>query len=176
MENKTRINAQPDVLVETKEYLDRISQSCLKQKLTISVAESVTSGFLQLLFSNAINTQRFFQGGITAYNGAQKTKHLNIEPIYASQCNCVSQKISIEMALNVSAIFCSEIGIGITGYATSVPEENITELFAYVAIVKQGKVVYKAKIKPRHTQIQGWAVQQDYAVQVLKQLSERLNE
>ncbi|MCW3120886.1 MAG: CinA family protein [Flavipsychrobacter sp.] len=81
-----------------EEYLEKIAKACIKRKVTVAVAESVTSGFIQLLLSNAKNAQSFFQGGITAYNGAQKTRHLQIEPIYALDCNCVSQDISIEMA------------------------------------------------------------------------------
>lgn len=139
------------------------------------MAESVTSGYLQLLLSNAEKAQSFFQGGITVYNGVQKTRHLNIEPIYALQSGYVSQKISLEIAQNVSRLFCSEIGIGITGFAALVPEDGINKLFAYVAVFKKNKLLFKAKIEPSLAEAQGMQVQEDYAIQVIKLLASRLN-
>lgn len=82
----------------------------------------------------------FFQGGITAYNIGQKTKHLSIEPIHAIAYNCVSEKIAVEMATHAAILFNSDWGIGITGYASPVPEKNIEELFACFAICFRNNV------------------------------------
>jgi nicotinamide-nucleotide amidase len=169
-------NTQSGVLERTKGYLDSISRSCLKQKLTLSVAESVTSGYLQVLFSNAEKAQSFYHGGITVYNGAQKTRNLNIEPIYALESDCVSENISLEMARNVSQLFCSEIGIGITGFASLAPEDGINKLFAFVAVSKKNKLLFKAKIKPSLAEVQGMQVQEDYAIQVIKLLARKLKD
>src|SRR5690606_38898282 len=68
-------------------YLNDISNILLKRNETIAVAESVTSGLMQVAFSSAQGAIGFYQGGITAYNIAQKYKHLNVEPIYALACN-----------------------------------------------------------------------------------------
>lgn len=143
--------------------------------MTLSVAESVTSGCLQLLFSNAHNAQGFYQGGITTYNGAQKTMHLHVEPIYAAHCNCVSQKTALEMAHGVCALFYSDIGIAVTGYATPVPEEHIEDIYAFIAIVHKNKVLYKGKITPAQKEMKGLAAQQDYAAQIIKRVASLLN-
>ena len=128
-------------------YFATIRQYCIDHQQTIAVAESVTSGFIQLLLSAATDARCFYQGGITAYNTAQKTRHLNIEPIQADACNAVANNIAVEMAANVCGMFCSQVGIGITGYATPVPEQGIKDIYAYMAIVQNGKVLYKGKIK-----------------------------
>lgn len=63
--------------------LKTISRILTQQQLTLSVAESVTAGYIQFLCSGAPDAASFFQGGITVYNCAQKAMHLGVEPIYA---------------------------------------------------------------------------------------------
>ena len=126
--------------------MDKAGGLLQKKKSTIAVAESVTSGNLQAAFSLAMNATTFFQGGITAYNIGQKSRHLLVEPIHALAVNCVSEKVSIQMAEEVCNLFKSDYGIGITGYASPVPEKNIKQLFAHVAIVKGNTLIRSKKI------------------------------
>src|SRR3954469_8414198 len=109
--------------MEPKLFNDDLLQSIGKKlhakEQTIAISESVTSGLLQFAFSNIKDAEKFYQGGITAYNIGQKYKHLNVETIHAIGVNCVSQKIADEMALNVISLFNSDWGIGITGYASA---------------------------------------------------------
>ena len=125
--------------------IDAVRTSLLKQKQTIAVAESVTSGFFQAALASGQDASKFFQGGITAYNLGQKCRHLNIEPIHASSCNCVSEKMAQDMALNVSDMFISNWGIATTGYASTVPESD-NKLFAYFAICLDGKIKSSGRI------------------------------
>jgi nicotinamide-nucleotide amidase len=141
----------PGSMVYNKDALDRIKDLLIQNKETVAVAESVTSGHLQSAFSNATDAACFFQGGITAYNLGQKCRQLRVEPIQAQECNCVSEKISEQMALEVSRIFLSDYGIAVTGYATPVPEKGIEELFAYLCIVKGKKTLLTKKISPGNT-------------------------
>lgn len=134
---------EKDILVQIGKYLQEKGQ-------TIAVAESVTSGLLQFAFSNIPDAAQLFQGGITAYNVAQKFKHLQVEPIHALQVNCVSQPVAEQMAFHVCKIFGAHWGIGITGYATPVPESD-NKLFAYYAITCDGKVCAKGKLQSDHS-------------------------
>ena len=97
--------------------IDKIKTALVAENLTLSVAESVTSGHWQAAFSSAKDASKFFQGGITAYNAGQKCRHLNIEPIAALENNCVTEKVACEMAAKVNQLFISDFGISITGYA-----------------------------------------------------------
>ncbi len=125
--------------------VDSIKTFLTSRKETISVAESVTSGFLQGALSTAEKASEFFQGGITTYNLGQKYRHLLIDPINAATCNCVSEKISEEMSLNVCGLFKSNWGIGVTGYAAAVKESE-NKLFAYYTISLNGTPVIKDKV------------------------------
>lgn len=130
-----------------KKTIDDIKEILLDRHQTIAVAESVTAGHLQVALASAENASKFFQGGITAYNLGQKAKHLNIEPIHAEHCNCVSDKVAAQMALHVAQLFTSDWGIGITGYAAAVPECSVEQPFAYYAISFQDKLLRVKKVE-----------------------------
>jgi len=129
------------------QVINSIKELLLKRRQTIAVAESVTAGHLQVALASAENASQFFQGGITAYNLGQKSRHLKIEPIHAEGCNCVSDKVAIDMANEITRLFSCDWGIAITGYAAPVPEHAVDELFAYYAISFQQKLLVVKKIK-----------------------------
>ncbi|GGG59074.1 CinA family protein [Epilithonimonas arachidiradicis] len=129
-----------------KILLDKISYYLRDRKESISIAESVTSGFLQLAFSQMPSAEEFYKGGITAYTIEQKVKHLNIDYDEAKVVNCVSRPISEAMAQNVALLFDTEWSLATTGYATPV-EESGDEIFAYYCIAYRGTVIRSDRIE-----------------------------
>lgn len=129
------------------DIIQTIGNILIERQQSIAVAESVTSGQLQVALSTAMDAARFYQGGITAYNLGQKSRHLLVDPIHATACNCVSEQVAHEMAREVCRLFSSDWGLSITGYASKVPESN-NELFAYYAISYAGKIMQSGKIEP----------------------------
>jgi len=129
-----------------KILLDKISYNLREKNESISIAESVTSGFLQLAFSQMPSAEQFFKGGITTYTIEEKVKHLNIDFDEAQATNCVSRNISEMMALNVASLFDSDWSIATTGYATPV-EESDKEIFAYYCIAYRGTIIRSDKIE-----------------------------
>lgn len=148
--------------------IEKAGSLLISKKNTIAVAESATSGNVQMAFSLAKDATRFFEGGITVYNIGQKCRHLLIEPTHAIKCNCVSKKIADQMALQVIRLFSSHYGIGITGYASPVPEQNIHKLFAHISIAKHEKIILSKKVNAKTEE--PFAVQQFYAETVFKLL------
>ncbi len=155
-----------------KKLLDPITDWMIAHKQNIAVAESVTSGLLQLVLSSGENTMDYYQGGITAYNLGQKSRHLLIDPIHALSCHCVSEQVSAEMAINVCRLFTSDWGIGVTGYASPVPESG-HQLFAYYAIAAKGEIVVSKKIKPRKDE--PFKIRLLYVQELLKEFSKHLS-
>lgn len=127
--------------------LKKAGRYLINHQQTIAVAESVTAGLLQYILSNIPDASQFYHGGITAYNLAQKFRHLHIEPIHGEAVNCVSEQVAAEMALGVSELFNSHWAAGITGYATPVPESGNT-VYAFYAIAKNKKIVKAGKLRP----------------------------
>ncbi len=130
-----------------EKVIDDIKNFLIDRRQTIAVAESLTSGHLQVALGSAENASKFFQGGITAYNLGQKARHLKIEPIHAESCNCVSEKVASEMAINAISLFSTDWSIGITGYAAPVPECSVEIPFAYYAICFREKLLRINKIE-----------------------------
>lgn len=131
---------------QNNKNLAQVSELMIDQKLTIATAESCTAGLLQYVFSQADNAMTLFQGGMTVYNSGQKAKQLNVNPVFAEECNSVSKEIAEKMALEIALKFNSEMGVSITGYAQPIPEDDVTNCYAYIAISKVGKVALSKKI------------------------------
>ena len=154
------------------ELLREISRKIQKRNEKIAVAESVTSGFLQFLFSQMENASTFFSGGITAYNLEQKVNLLNVDRETAVQTNCVSPLVSETMSKKVTENFRSDWGIAITGYATPVKESGF-ELYAYFSIHYQSRLMVSEKIRPENVKLPS-EIQQFYSESILKKLLELL--
>lgn len=129
-----------------KHVINEIKNQLVRECHTLAVAESVTSGHLQAALSLAEGASTFFQGGITAYNLGQKARHLNVNPIVADSCNCVSEKVTAQMARAAIEMFSCEWAIAITGYASPLPEIGITDLFAFFSIASRDQVLVTKKI------------------------------
>lgn len=150
--------------------LEKIGRYLIGKEQTISIAESVTAGCLQTAFSNIKDAKEFFQGGITVYNSGQKARHLAIDPIFAGKCDAVDIAIAKKMALEVCNEFCSNLGIGTTGYAAPMPELEIEQPFAYFAIAAEGKVLVAEKIKAESKDY-GLGVQKEYVKKIIEALA-----
>jgi PncC family amidohydrolase len=122
--------------------LKSISRYLVQHHETIAVAESVTAGHVQTLLSSAEQATQCFQGGITAYNLNQKVKHLNVDPLKGLTNNCVSEEVAAQMAKGVCQQFASHWGLGITGYAATIPDQGINTLFAFYAFAYKEEVVF----------------------------------
>jgi len=134
------------MIVYNTTVINTVKEWFLTNKKTIAVAESVTAGHLQAALSIATDASRFFQGGITAYNVGQKCRHLHIEPTHALECDAVSPLVANDMAKNVCDLFLSDYGIGVTGYASLVPEKNINSQFAFISIANKENIILAKKI------------------------------
>jgi nicotinamide-nucleotide amidase len=131
--------------------INSIKDRLIGLRRTVAVAESVTSGHVQAALSLAENARQVYQGGMTAYNLGQKTRHLLVEPIHALDCDCVSEDVARQMALEVSRLFSSTYGLSVTGYAAEVPERNILRPFAFFSICQDGQTVLTRRVEAPET-------------------------
>lgn len=150
----------------TDPIIQSIGNVLIERQQTIAVAESVTSGNIQVALATAVDASKFYQGGITAYNLGQKSRLLDVDPINAMACNCVAEQVAYEMAVSVCKLFISNWGLAITGYASKVPASN-NELFAYYAIAYGGTIKQSGKIEPPVAE--PGEVQRFYTNQLLKE-------
>lgn len=112
----------------------KIKHILIGKKLTISVAESLTSGLLQANIARISGASNFFKGGVTTYSIEAKVNLLGVDNVEANRCNAVSPIIAEQMAIGACKLFKSDIGIGTTGYAEPNNAQDINYPFAFIAV------------------------------------------
>ncbi|MFZ4928577.1 CinA family protein [Chryseobacterium sp. Mn2064] len=156
-----------------KNLLEYISQSLLTIDETISVAESVTSGCLQLAFSQMPNAQLFYKGGMTAYSLPEKVRLLNVNRKEAEDCDSVSKNIVETMALQIAKLFESDWSIATTGYSTS-NRSSAYKVYAYFSFSYKGEIILTKKLE-LHPKTQALNAQLYYTEFILGCFKSELN-
>ncbi|KAB1232419.1 CinA family protein [Chryseobacterium viscerum] len=156
-----------------KNLLDYISQSLLTTDETISIAESVTSGCLQLAFSQMPNASLFYKGGITTYSLEEKVRLLKVSRPEAEECDCVSENIAQTMALHVAKLFESDWSIATTGYCTPIRDSG-HKIFAHFSFSYKGEIILNKKLE-LHPKTQALNAQLYYTEFILGCFKSELN-
>jgi len=94
-----------------------IATSLLKQKKTLSIAESCSGGLIASRITNVPRSSKFFIMGITAYSNQAKTSLLNVSPKLIAKHGAVSKPVALAMAKGIREISGSAVALGITGIA-----------------------------------------------------------
>lgn len=129
------------------DMINQIGKYCRSEKMTLSVAESVTSGYLQFLFSQGDKCSIYYQGGISLYNNYQKNRLFGISTLLTQPNNGVSPKVSELLAKGANAHFETNIGIGITGFAHRDPTYEVKDPYCYIAIALDDQIVYTVQVE-----------------------------
>ncbi len=98
------------------------------KKLTISVAESCTGGYLSHLITSVPGSSDYFLGSMVPYDYQIKMRQLGVRPEVLEQYGAVSEPTIIEMANIVRAKFNTDIGVatsGIAGPGGATPEKPV---------------------------------------------------
>ncbi|WP_160137756.1 CinA family protein [Chryseobacterium sp. c4a] len=156
-----------------KNLLEYISHCLITTDETISIAESVTSGCLQLAFSQMPNASLLYKGGITAYTLPEKVRLLNVNKKEAEECDCVSENIAEAMALQVADLFESDWSISTTGYCTPIRNSSY-KIFAYFSFSYKGEIILTKKLE-LHPKTQALNAQLYYTEFILGCFKSELN-
>ena len=88
-----------------------------EKKLTLSVAESCTGGYLSHLITSIPGSSGYFLGSIVPYDYQIKMRQLGVKPETLEKYGAVSEPTIIEMANIVRAKFNTDIGVATSGIA-----------------------------------------------------------
>lgn len=94
-----------------------IGRTLLEKKLTLSVAESCTGGYLSHLITSIPGSSAYFLGSIVPYDYQIKMRQLGVKPETLEKHGAVSEPTIIEMANIVRAKFNTDIGVATSGIA-----------------------------------------------------------
>jgi nicotinamide-nucleotide amidase len=88
-----------------------------ERKLTLSVAESCTGGYLSHLITSVPGSSEYFQGSLVTYSNDVKINDLGVQPETLQEHGAVSEAVIKEMASQVRLKFGADIGVATSGVA-----------------------------------------------------------
>lgn len=94
-----------------------IGNTLREKKLTLSIAESCTGGYLSHLVTSVPGSSEYFLGTIIPYAYEIKMRQLGVKPETLEKYGAVSEPTIIEMANIVRAKFSTDIGVATSGIA-----------------------------------------------------------
>ena len=97
--------------------IQTLHKKLIKEKLTVSIAESCTGGLLAYNLTKLANSSKYFQMGLITYSNQAKIKILKVNKNIIKKYGAVSKECCKAMVQNLSKISKSKINISITGIA-----------------------------------------------------------
>ena len=125
--------------------LEWIQKTLLKQKETLSVAESCTGGLLSSWFTHLPGSSLYFKGAVISYQTEVKENLLQVPSQVIKEKGVVSEDCAWLMAKGVKNLLKTDWSLSVTGFAspTQKPEEEVGK----VAFALCSKIAYKTKLQ-----------------------------
>ena len=133
--------------------INKLHKKLIKNKITISVAESCTGGLLSSKLTTLSGSSKFFKMGLITYSNNAKINILNVNKKVIDKYGAVSQECCRSMVENLSKLSKSKINVSITGVAgpkggtKNKPVQTLVERYSQLASVK-----YVDEIVPYQTE------------------------
>lgn len=94
-----------------------IGKTLRERKLTLSIAESCTGGYLSHLLTSIPGSSDYFQGSIIPYANEVKMRQLGVKSETLEKYGAVSEQTVLEMATLMRTKFNTDIGVATSGIA-----------------------------------------------------------
>ena len=94
-----------------------IGKLLLKNKTTLSTAESCTGGFIAAKIVNVAGSSKYFEGGVVSYSYHAKENLLGVKKSTLEKFGAVSEECASEMCKGVLEKFKTTYGIAVSGIA-----------------------------------------------------------
>ena len=94
-----------------------ISDLLIQNNLTVSTAESCTSGLLASRLTDVPGSSQYFKGGSVCYSNELKINDIGVDKDLIERYGAVSEEVAESLAKNIARKNNTDIGIGITGIA-----------------------------------------------------------
>lgn len=127
---------------------EAIKSELIKNKKTLSIAESCTGGSISKVITSISGASEFFIGGIVSYSNEMKENILKVKKSTLMNKGAVSIETVTEMAKNISDITNSDYSIAVSGIAGPMGgSEDKPVGTVFVAIYEKGNEVDAGKIR-----------------------------
>ena len=94
-----------------------IADLLIQNNLTVSTAESCTSGLLASRLTDVPGSSQYFKGGSVCYSNELKINDIGVDKDLIERYGAVSEEVVESLAKNIAKKNNTDIGIGITGIA-----------------------------------------------------------
>jgi len=94
-----------------------IGQLLLKNKKTVSTAESCTGGYMAHLITSIPGSSGYFEGSVVSYSNRIKSELLNVRPETLEKYGAVSREVVAEMAEGASKKLKTDYSLAVSGIA-----------------------------------------------------------
>ncbi|MCU9612034.1 competence/damage-inducible protein A [Caldibacillus lycopersici] len=131
-----------------------------ENKLTLSVAESLTGGLFQEEVTSISGVSEWFKGGVVTYWPEVKINLLNVSKETIDQYGVVSEQCAKEMAENVRRLLQTEIGLSFTGVAgpATLEGKEPGTVFVGLSMKDAPTVAYQLKLSGNRESVRTRAV------------------
>lgn len=157
--------------MKKQEILKEIKEILIKNKLTLSTAESCTGGLVSSYLTDIDGASAFIFQNFVTYSNDAKMKFLGVLPSTLDAHGAVSEKTAYEMSLGLLKYAdCSIATTGILGPTGGSPQKPIG--LVYISVGCKGKIkVIKYISKKANTNLRH-KIKKDIAKQALKEFLE----
>ena len=94
-----------------------IADLLIQNNLTVSTAESCTSGLLASRLTDVPGSSQYFKGGSVCYSNELKINDIGVDKDLIEKYGAVSEEVAESLSKNIAKKNNTDIGIGITGIA-----------------------------------------------------------
>ena len=114
--------------------------------MIISTAESCTGGLLAKKITDISGSSRIFEMGLISYANRIKNEFLEVPNDVLNTVGAVSEETAKQMAIGITKLAKSDIGVGITGIAGptgGTPEKPVGLVYYSVYFKEEDKLIVK---------------------------------
>ncbi len=128
---------------------NQVHELLIKNKKTISVAESCTGGLISFLLTQRSGSSSYFILGLVTYSNEAKNRILKIPSSLITKKGAVSKEVARKMAQSCRKIAKTDLGLSITGIAGptgATPDKPLGTVFIAVSssrITMCNKFIFK---------------------------------
>jgi nicotinamide-nucleotide amidase len=150
VEREIRAKAERYIYAEGEvEIEEAVGRMLAERKLTISVAESCTGGFISHRITNVSGSSAYFDRGVVSYSNRAKMDILHVPRDVLEKFGAVSEEVARAMAEGVRKISSADIGISVTGIAGptgGTPEKPVG--LVYIGLADSAGAVVERRVMP----------------------------
>lgn len=143
-------NEMPDLNSLHQDY-EKLTNSLIEKKLTITTMESCTSGFISSLITDTQGSSAIIKGAFVTYSNEAKIK-CGVPADVIQKFGVYSKETALAMAKAAKNFYKSDIGVGITGTFGNVDENNADSVpgVVYISVVNHFEAKTQKIILPQN--------------------------